>query len=51
MTPLRITAIVLAGLWALGMATSASGGFVHVLAVVAVALLLVELVTNRRASR
>jgi hypothetical protein len=50
MAPLRIAAIVLAGLWVLGLATSALGGFVHVLAVVAVALLLVEFVTNRRVS-
>jgi uncharacterized membrane protein YqgA involved in biofilm formation len=50
MGPLRITAIVLAALWGLGMATSALGGFVHVLAVVAVALLLIELVTKRRVS-
>ena len=48
MTPVRIAAIVLAGLWVLGVATSALGGFVHVLAVVAVALFLAEFVTNRR---
>ena len=50
MAPLRIAAIVLAGLWVLGVATSALGGFVHVLAVVPVALFLAEFVTNRRAS-
>ena len=47
MAPLRIAAIVLAGLWVLAVATSALGGFVHVLAVVAVALFLVEIVKNR----
>ena len=50
MSPLRITAIVLAVLWALGVATSALGGFVHVLVVAAVALLLVELLAKRRVS-
>lgn len=46
MAPLRIAAIVLAGLWVLGVATSALGGFVHVLAVVAIALFLVAFFKN-----
>jgi hypothetical protein len=51
MAPLRIAAVILAGLWALGMATSVSGGFVHALAVIAVAFLLVDFVKNRRVCR
>ncbi len=49
--PLRITAIVLSGLWALGVARTALGGFDHVLAVLATALLLFEFVKNRRVNR
>jgi hypothetical protein len=43
--------MVLMGLWALGVAARPWSGSVHVLAAVAVALLLVELVKSRRASR
>jgi len=45
----KFTAIVLAGLWALGLGTSTLGGSVHVLAVLAAALLLVEVVNDRPA--
>jgi hypothetical protein len=49
MSPIRITALGLAVVWTLGVATSMSGGFIHLLAALAVALLLVELVKSRRA--
>ncbi|MBN1656072.1 MAG: lmo0937 family membrane protein [Deltaproteobacteria bacterium] len=51
MAPLRIATVILAGLWAIGMATSVSGGFVHALAVIAVVFLLVDFVKNRRVCR
>jgi len=43
-------AIVLIVLWALGMVTSATmGGFIHVLLVIAVVMILVNLISGRRA--
>ena len=43
-------AIVLIVLWALGMVTSATmGGFIHVLLVIAVVMILVNLISGRKA--
>jgi hypothetical protein len=42
-------AVVLLGLWLLGLVTSATmGGFIHVLLVIAVVMVLVRLVQGRR---
>lgn len=48
---LGIGAIVLSGLWVLGVPTSALGGFVQVLAVAAVALFLAELFKDSSSER
>ena len=43
-------AIVLIVLWALGMVTSATmGGFVHILLVIAVIMILINLISGRKA--
>ena len=42
--------VILLVLWLLGMVTSYTlGGFIHILLVIAVAVLLIELITGRRA--
>lgn len=44
-------AVVLLVLWALGLVTAYTmGGFIHILVVVAVVMVLVNLITGRRAS-
>jgi hypothetical protein len=49
MNVLWIVAVVLAVLWALGLATSYTmGGFIHALLVVAVILVLVRIIRGRR---
>ena len=43
-------AVLLLILWLLGMVTSYTlGGFIHILLVIALAILLIELITGRRA--
>ena len=43
-------AIVLIVLWALGMVTSATmGGFVHILLVIAIIMILINLISGRKA--
>jgi hypothetical protein len=41
--------VVLLVLWLIGFATSAIGGLIHILLVIALVLLLVQLLTGRRA--
>jgi hypothetical protein len=48
MTRLGIIVMILAGFWALGLAISVSGEFVHMVGAVAVALLVVEFVSVLR---
>jgi len=48
MAPIRLTAVILTALWALAVATSYMGRYVHLLAIAAVALLLIEFVMKRR---
>lgn len=49
---LYTVAVVLIVLWLLGLlSSSAMGGFVHILLVVAVVMILVRVISGRRASR
>jgi hypothetical protein len=42
--------VILLGLWLLGLVTSYTlGGFIHILLVVALAVLLIQVITGRRA--